>query len=988
MAVYYSTKQGWKPTDKSATVIYINKAGKTTGKAVNIEGVPKGLDIDAPIRTSSGYSSVGTEVAKSINSQPQQQTKITSQKPQVQSAVETAMVNNQRPAEMDKDYQGFGYKLTPAQQAKARLISAVTGEQIPESGTYYRALTPKGEAFLNENRPLTNYFPESYQQTQFQNPRPRPTAVQITKQLFVEQNKPLVRAYEAYPLVEKTVGDALFNSPLTVYGQQNLYLKKNFNTDIPTVAGEVASRVGGVYDKALRFTFKEELHPLFDQARYSDFARGFVTETLYDIEKRPLKNASMFAMGFGARQIATGVSRGIDVTTTAGKLLNLGKLTGEFTIAGLYATNEGRKILSSGTSYQLGKNIGLTTKDMILFGAGAKLGQTSNFKELEYYSEAVTQKVSNRVNQFQENLMYYNRIGDPRGVGKYQLTDTEYGMIGKRPATDKEILQALKEIKQKNYYSQKIVEEEFLSDKNIERIRKLYDYDVEVKADKNTRWINGKKFIKASDEGGIKVYKRVPETQYKNLGKMMADDLYNVRARLKSGADIAVYEDGRFYIRPNRAKFTPELMNEYNLKRLDAMELAQQKAKDEYYQKISDAFNTLYDKIYREEPYKNQLANWKTDLTNIEQTELTVAKKQYAQRPEMNKKILEALKDIKKSGLYENELTADEIRNINLKRLNTMEESQISRAFKRIFPPDKGATLGQQQLVRPEQELLVKKVTKLIDIDIPTQFTAYKDSFTPTRIYSDIQLENIKMFNVLAPIKIEGSQKIINTQKITQPNVMIFKNIPRVNDVPLTGDVDIGKVDQSSFSFSGQSSGSRSRQSFSQSQPVIQPQLQPQPQPQWQYPRDIQKIYEPFDNSFQFERLDSNLNLDLKKRKKKGYQLKKVPVYSLQIKRKGKFKTVSTDLTRPQALKLGSQRIFQNLGRTFKVVKTGEKETSEFEDSFLPDTNLFREYKIKKGKKVMTPDQFVQRNIVNLSTSSERQELKNARNLKKLINLY
>jgi hypothetical protein len=64
--VYYSSTPGWKPSDPSATVIYIDKSGKTTGQSYGTtSSVAAGIDVTATGKTSSGgYVNIGSELVK------------------------------------------------------------------------------------------------------------------------------------------------------------------------------------------------------------------------------------------------------------------------------------------------------------------------------------------------------------------------------------------------------------------------------------------------------------------------------------------------------------------------------------------------------------------------------------------------------------------------------------------------------------------------------------------------------------------------------------------------------------------------------------------------------------------------------------------------------------------------------------------------------------------------------------------------------------
>jgi hypothetical protein len=122
-----------------------------------------------------------------------------------------------------------------------------------------------------------------------------------------------------------------------------------------------------------------------------------------------------------------------------------------------------------------------------------------------------------------------------------------------------------------------------------------------------------------------------------------------------------------------------------------------------------------------------------------------------------------------------------------------------------------------------------------------------------------------------------------------------------------------------------------------------------------------------------------------KRKKKKG--MKQIPTYALFQKRKGKFRAIGMDFTRSEALKLGSERTLTSLSRTFKIRPTGKaREIFAIDEEIMPREEIFRQYKIKKGKQYFTPDQFIQKTNANLQTIEEKAQLKESRRLKKLMN--
>ena len=99
--------------------------------------------------------------------------------------------------------------------------------------------------------------------------------------------------------------------------------------------------------------------------------------------------------------------------------------------------------------------------------------------------------------------------------------------------------------------------------------------------------------------------------------------------------------------------------------------------------------------------------------------------------------------------------------------------------------------------------------------------------------------------------------------------------------------------------------------------------------------------------------------------------------YTLEVKRFGKYRQVAGGLTRGRALKLGAQTVSRNLGATFRIKPTGT--TTERDISCQPSNIIFREFKVQGGRKVATPNTFIQRSTYRLSNPLERREIQIAR---------
>jgi hypothetical protein len=118
----------------------------------------------------------------------------------------------------------------------------------------------------------------------------------------------------------------------------------------------------------------------------------------------------------------------------------------------------------------------------------------------------------------------------------------------------------------------------------------------------------------------------------------------------------------------------------------------------------------------------------------------------------------------------------------------------------------------------------------------------------------------------------------------------------------------------------------------------------------------------------------------------KNRRLKKVPTFDVLIKKKGKFISVGKDLTKGQAYTKLSNTLLTDISRTGKLVSTGRtKELFVVDEVMKPEERLFRQYKIVRGQKKLQPDTFIQRASANLQSYSEKEQLKQARELKKLI---
>lgn len=104
-----------------------------------------------------------------------------------------------------------------------------------------------------------------------------------------------------------------------------------------------------------------------------------------------------------------------------------------------------------------------------------------------------------------------------------------------------------------------------------------------------------------------------------------------------------------------------------------------------------------------------------------------------------------------------------------------------------------------------------------------------------------------------------------------------------------------------------------------------------------------------------------------------------LPAFDVFLRRRGEFKQIGERLSEASAIGLGARRVKLGLGATFKITerpgiprKTGIGIPKGFAEEF-------RMFKIKKGKKVPTPREFIQRRGFRLGTRAERREIQKAR---------
>jgi hypothetical protein len=105
---------------------------------------------------------------------------------------------------------------------------------------------------------------------------------------------------------------------------------------------------------------------------------------------------------------------------------------------------------------------------------------------------------------------------------------------------------------------------------------------------------------------------------------------------------------------------------------------------------------------------------------------------------------------------------------------------------------------------------------------------------------------------------------------------------------------------------------------------------------------------------------------------------KKVKGFDLFVKSEGAFKFLGT-FPKAKAKKLGAKIVRETLSAQFKLLPS-KKLVKPSLEYFEPSPEIFREFRIVKGKKIKTPLQFIQRRGKRLSSRKEVSEIQRARN--------
>jgi len=108
-----------------------------------------------------------------------------------------------------------------------------------------------------------------------------------------------------------------------------------------------------------------------------------------------------------------------------------------------------------------------------------------------------------------------------------------------------------------------------------------------------------------------------------------------------------------------------------------------------------------------------------------------------------------------------------------------------------------------------------------------------------------------------------------------------------------------------------------------------------------------------------------------------------VPAYRIWVKRKGRKVFLTGKYPRGEAIKIGARRTRQTLRATFGIVEKGRLRVRRREPSFTPSPEVFRTYRIVKGKRVPLKDVWIQKAPQRLKAKSEIKEILRVRKQKK-----
>jgi len=105
--------------------------------------------------------------------------------------------------------------------------------------------------------------------------------------------------------------------------------------------------------------------------------------------------------------------------------------------------------------------------------------------------------------------------------------------------------------------------------------------------------------------------------------------------------------------------------------------------------------------------------------------------------------------------------------------------------------------------------------------------------------------------------------------------------------------------------------------------------------------------------------------------------------FNVYVKRKGRWVKISREaLPKAEALQLGSERTKKTLAATFKIEEARNLVSPSRLKTFTPNKDIFRSYKIVKGKKVPLTNTFIQKASKRLSNLGEVKEIQRAKKIK------
>jgi len=106
--------------------------------------------------------------------------------------------------------------------------------------------------------------------------------------------------------------------------------------------------------------------------------------------------------------------------------------------------------------------------------------------------------------------------------------------------------------------------------------------------------------------------------------------------------------------------------------------------------------------------------------------------------------------------------------------------------------------------------------------------------------------------------------------------------------------------------------------------------------------------------------------------------------WQTQVKRRGKFGDVGKPSGIYTALKKGANIVRNDLSATYRVIPKGTLKGSQGK-KFVPDSKVFRQFKIKKGQKIATPLQFIEKRKFRLDSPIEKRQIKGSKKRRRVI---